>query len=69
MPPAEPPKTPETLPDRPGSLGAHVVPPARLAAIEPHAARLGIAAREIGDALPFSAEAADFFAVLEAEGE
>ena len=52
----------------PASLGPHAVPPDRLDAIVPHAARLAEAARVIGDALPFYADAADFVAVLESEG-
>jgi hypothetical protein len=64
VPPAETPNDP-----RPASLGPHVVPPERLSGIVPHAKRLGEAAREIGDDLPFEADAADFLAVLEAEGE
>lgn len=51
----------------PPSLGAHVVPPDRLAAIRSHMATLSATAVEVGDMLPLEADVTDMIAVLEAE--
>jgi hypothetical protein len=51
------------------SLEGHVVPKERLELIRPHVAALAATALAVSDELPLQADAADFVAVLEREGE
>lgn len=63
-----PAKSPATAPPpRPRSLQGHIVPPDRLALIQPHMELLATAALAVSDELPLQADTADFVAVLEAE--
>lgn len=61
-------ESPATGQALPKSLEGHSVPEERLAQIQPLVAELAKTALAISQELPFQADAADFIAVLEAEG-
>lgn len=63
------PAEPQPPPPLPMSLEGHVVPKERLELIRPHVAALAATALAVSDELPLQADAADFVAVLEREGE
>ncbi len=55
--------------DAPRSLQGHTVPEERMASIRPLVAMLAETALRVSQELPFQADAADFVAVLEREGD
>jgi len=54
---------------QPRSLGDHVIPQERVDLIRQHVAMLSETALEVGDSLPFSADASDLVQILNAEPE
>ncbi len=63
------PNRPAKTEPQPRSLEGHTVPEERLALIKAHMAVLSAVALEISDTLPLQADAGDFVATLEREGE